>query len=100
MLITKRSPFTGKLHTREIPVTLEQLDNWQNKNMLIQNAMPNISPDDREFLMTGITREEWDDEFGDGVEIDPDEEDEFNSFEPDDLETYNQNEADDYREEN
>ena len=26
---------------------------------LIQNAMPNLSADEREFLMTGITPEEW-----------------------------------------
>jgi hypothetical protein len=28
--------------------------------MFIQNAMPNLSTDDREFLMTGVTPEEWD----------------------------------------
>ena len=62
MLITKASILSGKIKTRGIPVTQDQLDNW-NSGTLIQNAMPNISPDDREFLMTGITPEEWDKTF-------------------------------------
>lgn len=62
MQITRTSPFSGKTVTKEIPVTQQQLDNWRN-GMLIQNAMPNISPDDREFIMTGITSEEWDNAF-------------------------------------
>lgn len=47
----------------DIPVTQEQLDNW-NRGMLIQRAMPDISSSDREFIMTGITQEEWEDIFG------------------------------------
>ena len=64
MLVSKFSPISMKDHTREIPVTQEQLDAWKGGE-LIQNAMPNISPDDREFLMTGITPEEWDTHFSD-----------------------------------
>ena len=64
MLITKFSPISMKDHSREIPVTQEQLDAW-NSAVLIQNAMPNISADDRESLMTGITPEEWDAHFSD-----------------------------------
>lgn len=30
---------------------------------LIQNAFPFLTPDQREFLMTGITPDEWDDLF-------------------------------------
>lgn len=63
MKITKRSDVSGKLNTREIPVIQEQLDRWRG-GMLIQNAMPNLSADDREFIMTGITPEEWEAEFG------------------------------------
>jgi hypothetical protein len=58
MLITKTSPFTGKMHTIDIPVTEEQLANWR-LGALIQNAMPNLTAAEREFLMTGITPEEW-----------------------------------------
>ena len=64
MLISKFSPISMKDHTRDIPVTQEQLNAWKS-GVLIQNAMPNISADDREFLMTGITPEEWDCHFSD-----------------------------------
>lgn len=63
MLITRKSPFTGKTHTQEIPITQGQLDSWRN-GTLIQNAMPNLSADEREFLMTGITSQEWQETFG------------------------------------
>lgn len=63
MKIRKTSTHTGIPHTRDIPVTQEQLDRWQNGE-LIQNVMPNISADDREFMLTGITPEEWDEFFG------------------------------------
>ena len=59
MLITERSIFTGKYNTREIDVTEEQLANWRN-GMLIQDAMPHLSKDDREFIQTGSLPEEWD----------------------------------------
>jgi len=40
-------------------------DAWQ-KGKLIQNAMPYLTPSEREFLMTGITAEEWDNVFKGG----------------------------------
>ena len=63
MKITRKSPFSGKINTREIPVTDKQLERWQ-AGELIQNAMRDVSADDREFLMTGITPEEWAETFG------------------------------------
>lgn len=62
MLIEKKSILTGVVRTKEIDVTEEQLKAWQEGG-LIQNVMPSLSPSDREFLMTGITDEEWDEEF-------------------------------------
>jgi hypothetical protein len=62
MQITKTSPVTGKMNTREIDVTLEQLTYW-NDGALIQNVMPNISKQDREFIMTGSTPEDWESMF-------------------------------------
>jgi hypothetical protein len=64
MLIEKICPFTGKVNTKEIDVTLLQLKAWQH-GQLIQKAMPNVSPSDREFIMTGITDDAWDDMFDD-----------------------------------
>jgi len=64
MQITKLSPISMKDNTREIDVTQSQLDRWK-AGELIQNVMPHVSADDREFLMTGITPEEWDAHFSD-----------------------------------
>lgn len=58
MWITRTSQFSGKKRTRDLPVTQEQFDKW-NAGMLIQDAFPELSDDDREFIMTGITAEEW-----------------------------------------
>lgn len=63
MKITRTSPFTGKVHTREIDVTEAQLKAWED-GQLIQDAMPHLSADDREFIKTGITTEEWNNVFG------------------------------------
>ena len=62
MQITKRSMVSGKDNTRDIAVTQAQLDAWR-PGVLIQDAFPHLSDDDREFLMTGITPEEWDEHF-------------------------------------
>ena len=62
MLITRTSPFSGNTNSMEIEVTQEQLSSWES-GVLIQNAMPNLSADEREFIMTGITPAEWDSAF-------------------------------------
>ena len=62
MKITKTSILSGITRTKEINVNQSQIDKWV-AGMLIQNAMPEISVDDREFIMTGITPEEWDSTF-------------------------------------
>lgn len=58
MKITRRSPLTGKINMREIDITEEQYLNWTN-GMLIQNAVPNLSSEDHEFLISGSTPEDW-----------------------------------------
>ena len=55
---------TGVTHTKELPVTSLELDVWMSGE-LIQNVFPHLSDDDREFLMTGITPEEWESLHGD-----------------------------------
>jgi hypothetical protein len=59
MLITKVSGFTGNTNTRDIPVTPEMLVRIENRNLPMQMICPNLSADDREFLITGSTPEEW-----------------------------------------
>ena len=69
MIITRQSPFTGRLNTMDIDVTQAQIDKWK-AGTLIQFAMPNLTPDEREFIMTGITPSEWGATFGEDVEED------------------------------
>ena len=63
MKITRTSPFTGETHTLDIDVTQSQIDAWYGGE-LIQNAMPNLSADEREFIKSGIPSHEWDSMFG------------------------------------
>jgi len=63
MMITKKSMFSGQAHTMDLPVTRAQLDRWQGGE-LIQTVFPFLSSSEREFLMTGVTSAEWDNEFG------------------------------------
>ena len=58
MLIHRTSAMTGKNHSREISIQPIQLTAWKAGG-LIQNVAPHLSPDDREFLISGITPEEW-----------------------------------------
>ena len=58
MLIKNISMVTGMSRTINIPVTQGQLDKWKNSE-LIQVAMPNLTADQREFIMTGIASKEW-----------------------------------------
>lgn len=64
MKITRTSLLSGETRDREIDVTPEQLIAWHVHGVHIQDAMPNLTAEEREFLMTGITKEEWDAEFG------------------------------------
>jgi hypothetical protein len=63
MLIERESPLSGNKNVLDIPVTLAQIEAWKGGE-LIQRAMPNLTADEREFLMTGITAEEWENTFG------------------------------------
>lgn len=59
MQVTRTSFFSGKVRTLDIDITKEQLYEIEYGNELIQNVVPHLSGDDREFLLTGITPEEW-----------------------------------------
>ena len=62
MLIAKTSSLTSRTHEMEIDVSDKQIALWL-EGALIQDVMPNLSPDEREFIMTGITPAEWDEAF-------------------------------------
>lgn len=66
--IDRKSPFTGKTHTMTLPISEEEywrcVTRWEN-GAYIQDAFPMLTPEQREFIKTGITPEEWDNLFGD-----------------------------------
>ena len=63
MQITRKSTLTGLTHEMNLPITQQEIDRWQGGE-LIQDVFPNLSDDQREFLKTGITAEEWEEAFG------------------------------------
>ena len=65
MKITRISMISGVERTLDLPITEQQIAAWIS-GTLIQEAMPQLSADEREFVMTGVTTEEWEAEFGNG----------------------------------
>ena len=65
MFIKRKSQLSGKERTLDIDVTEEMLALWAS-GALIQNVMPHLTSSEREFIMTGITDDEWDCFMGDG----------------------------------
>ena len=57
--ITRTSMLTGIDRTKTFDITYDQYYAWYTEGELIQNAMPNLSASEREFIMTGMTDEEW-----------------------------------------
>ena len=64
MEITRTSIHSGITRTLTLDVTAEEIATWK-AGELIQNAMPRLTSDEREFIKTGITPEEWQEIFAD-----------------------------------
>lgn len=62
MKITKQSLLSFKYHTLDISISEEDYNKFCN-GMSIQDAAPYLSSSDREFLISGITQNEWDQAF-------------------------------------
>lgn len=67
VLLTKTSMFTGQEHTMSIPMSGIEFDGclrrWMVEGFMIQDAFRSLDADQREFIMTGVTPQEWDDAF-------------------------------------
>ena len=59
VFFTALSAATGKSNNLVLEITEAQVLRWAN-GAKIQDAMPQLSADQREYLMTGITSDEWD----------------------------------------
>ena len=64
MKITRKSFISGNTSSMEIDIEATDLLKWRS-GMAIQRAMPETTPEEREFIKTGITAKEWDAAFGD-----------------------------------
>lgn len=60
--------FTGVERTIELPIKKDVLERWEKGEGLVQNVFPGLTPDQREFLMTGAAAEEWEAAFNGGEE--------------------------------
>jgi hypothetical protein len=58
MQITRTSLWSGMTRTLALDITPEQVALWQG-GMVIQQAMPQLSASDREFLLSGLIQSEW-----------------------------------------
>jgi hypothetical protein len=66
--ITRTSILTGIKRTLPINCTQEQLDDYASGKDLIQNIFPQLSADDREFILSGIVATEWEAEFAEDAD--------------------------------
>ena len=66
--LTKKSSISGNLNTiiidMEYSVFLEKYRIWTSEIHLIQDVFPELNDDEKEFIISGTTKEEWDDLFG------------------------------------
>ncbi len=63
--VTRKSILSGKTNTMALDITQEHLDKYEQVGgLLIQAVFPNLSAGEREFLISGITPEEWNKTFG------------------------------------
>ena len=68
MIYKRKCVLDRKEYELEIPLTEEEFSicfhAWQNKDLRIQDAFPMLTPEQREFIMTGIVPEKWNELFG------------------------------------
>lgn len=64
LAVTRECLFTGKDNTMKLDTTVEQLNDYYYGNGYIQDVFPELNADEREFLMTGVHPDTWDDMYG------------------------------------
>ena len=60
--VIRKSPLTGNVNKMYLDITQEQIAEWNapaQKSRLIQDIFPNLNDDEREFIMTGYTVQDW-----------------------------------------
>jgi hypothetical protein len=63
MIIKRTSEFSGITRELDLPVTVAQMGQFESGMGTIQDIFSNLPVDDREFIKSGITADEWDQMF-------------------------------------
>lgn len=59
MNVYRISQLTGEGHIMQLDITQDQLDRFE-AGELVQKVFPHLTAPEREFLLSGITQDEWD----------------------------------------
>ena len=59
MIIRRISPLTYRTHSLDLKLTEEQYLDWALGDATPEEAMPELTPEQREFVMNGIHPDEW-----------------------------------------
>ena len=60
--VERVSPLTGNTNKMYLDITAEQIEEWNkfpSQRRYIQDIFPNLTQDEREFIMTGYTVSDW-----------------------------------------
>lgn len=68
MLIKRTSISSGKVRTIDIPVTIMEMEKYA-AGTPVEKAFPRLKPILREFIVSGMTRSEWLEVFGNDSEM-------------------------------
>lgn len=69
MRITRTSVISGKTRVKDIPVDPIDMDNWMSGVVSIEEVMPYLSDEHREFILGGIVPDEWETAFQENQEV-------------------------------
>lgn len=59
MIVSRKDPMTGRIRSVSMNITPEQMAAYES-GTVIQLAAPNLTADEREFILTGLLPEEFD----------------------------------------
>ncbi len=60
MKVGRVSPLSGRTNFMDLQLGMDQLEAFaEGKGGFIQELFPALSADEREFLLTGLTKEDW-----------------------------------------
>lgn len=72
VVVRRVSELTGVAHELTLPIHPDKWERWlsmtPSERPFIQVFFPELNEDEREFILTGITPDEWDEAFGEAFD--------------------------------